>query len=124
MTTKRNRQIEYLTKLELDPDYNRKRHQRESKFSKYRSDAKYRGIEFKLTREQFDELVKLPCYYCGGFTKGKTVNGLDRVRSSKGYVKSNVRPCCKMCNVGKLDYSEREYIEHCKKVAEHNGYKV
>ena len=115
----RNHQIEYQLRIAVDPDYNKRKHQRESKYSKYRSDAKYRHIPFDLTREQFDALTKRPCYYCGGFTPGKQVNGIDRISPKRGYVKGNTRSCCRMCNVGKLDYSAQAYVKHCIEVANH-----
>ena len=117
----RNHQIEYQIRLAKDPDYNYKKNKRMSTFVKYKAEAKYRHLDFELTREQFDALIKQPCFYCGGFTPGKTTNGVDRTNSKRGYVKGNVRSCCRMCNVGKLDYSARAFIKHCIKVAQHQG---
>ena len=117
----RNRQIEYQLRIAEDPNYNKRRHQRESKYSKYRSDAKYRHIDFDLTREQFETITARPCYYCGGFTEGRTQNGLDRITSKRGYVSGNIRSCCKRCNIGKLNYSAQSYVKHCLKVAQHQS---
>lgn len=69
--------------------------------------------EFKLTKEEFIELVNSKCHYCGiepfNFqgNKNKSVikalNGIDRVDSSKGYTKDNTVPCCMHCNRAKMD---------------------
>jgi len=33
-------------------------------------------------------------------------NGIDRIDSSKGYIKDNIRPCCGICNKAKRDLSD------------------
>ena len=67
-----------------------------------------------------------PCFYCGDinssylrdYRKGKLVsdiiiyyNGIDRVDSNKGYIKTNTVVCCKRCNVAKSDMSVLEFKE-------------
>jgi hypothetical protein len=46
-------------------------------------------------------------------------NGVDRVDSSKGYVKENVVPCCKWCNIAKGNKSAAEFKEHIFKMYRH-----
>lgn len=79
----------------------------------YKSCAKRRNILFNLSIEEFKEMWNKPCYYCGD-----TVDtiGIDRVDSSIGYISSNCRPCCSVCNYMKLDHTEEYFINHIKKI--------
>jgi len=96
---------------------------------KGRKVAKKKG--FDLTLDQFINISSMNCHYCGAFpspTKGHRqwseiihTNGLDRVDSSMGYLSSNVVPCCKDCNVAKLDKTEKEFISWLKRIATHQG---
>lgn len=77
-----------------------------------------------------DEFYKLSfgnCFYCGTqpsrrvireeyiYKKNKKksefiyVNGVDRIDSSKGYIKGNVRSCCSSCNIAKNSLSEDKF---------------
>jgi hypothetical protein len=63
-----------------------------------------------LDEIQIQTLILQPCFYCGRETDiatRKTINGLDRLDSSEGYVLANVVTCCHDCNMRKwtLDYS-------------------
>jgi hypothetical protein len=65
-----------------------------------------RGLKYTITREDVKDLIFKPCFYCG--SEGETLtksgkrsilhNGIDRIDSSKGYILSNIRVCCKICN--------------------------
>ena len=88
----------------------------EIKFASYKANAKRRGHEFLLSFEQFMLMWRKPCFYCG--SEIKTI-GIDRVNNSVGYVSGNVVPCCKQCNVAKMDNDIFKYIEHCAKVVMH-----
>ena len=57
-----------------------------------------------LTQEQFDNITKNPCYYCGEI-QDKGFNGIDRVDSMKGYDLDNCVSACTECNMlkGTLD---------------------
>lgn len=86
-------------------------------FRDYRHRAKYDEMEFTLTWEEVKSTISKHCYYCGcppENTKtrmGRThpYNGIDRIDSSKGYTQDNIRPCCGICNVMKLDLTETEF---------------
>lgn len=94
----------------------------------YKSGAKRKGREFKLTDEELNKLFKGNCYYCG--TKPSTTisnvkhfgeftyNGIDRINSNKGYVIDNVVSCCKVCNYMKNDSSLEQFLKSIKKIAE------
>jgi hypothetical protein len=87
-------------------------------FSKYRSNANERGIEFSLVLEDFVRMWRKPCSYCGD--EISTI-GLDRVNSFSGYARDNVVPCCKTCNVAKMRMSRNAYLEHCLKVVAYSS---
>ncbi len=67
------------------------------KYSVSKYNSKKRGLQFLLSFEEYEALLKNNCYYCNkqidesGFS-------LDRVDNSIGYVITNVVPCCMMCN--------------------------
>lgn len=71
----------------------------------YRSafyNARNKNIAFTITFEDYLEIVKKPCEYCG-HELPRTGSGLDRVVCSEGYEKHNVVPCCTVCNRVKSD---------------------
>lgn len=88
------------------------------KLNSYKTNAKARGIQFALTLEQFSGFWGKPCHYCGDAID--TI-GLDRVDSSLGYTVDNVVPCCRTCNIAKLDQDKQAFIRHCAKVVRHSG---
>lgn len=98
--------------------------------TEYRGGAKKRGLAFSLTEAAVTALVLTPCHYCGvepfaGYTprarqrRKVLLNGIDRLDSKLGYMEGNVVSCCKHCNKAKLDRSAEAYIEHCRRVVQH-----
>jgi hypothetical protein len=82
------------------------------RFGHSRNKAKQRDIEWTITREEFDELKKKPCEYCG-YPIVTTGSGLDRIDNKIGYIITNVVPCCYLCNTMKWKfwtYSEMKLI--------------
>lgn len=102
-----------------------------SKYGSYKGMAKKKCRVFNLTLDDFMKITSEPCHYCGmepvqithpKNTNGEYVyNGIDRVDNSIGYVKENVVPCCKRCNVAKLNYSVDDFLNWVKRVAEYNN---
>jgi hypothetical protein len=45
---------------------------------------------------------------------------LDRIDSSKGYIKGNVQWIHKIINYMKSNYSQQDFIEWCRRVVKHN----
>ena len=88
------------------------------KYSQYKNGAKKRNIPFDLTYEEFYTFWNKPCQYCGG--EIKTV-GIDRVDNTKGYILENCVPCCKTCNVMKLNHTTEFWISHIQKILEHTN---
>lgn len=87
----------------------------------YARNADQRGLEFKINKQEFRILCEKPCFYCGeqkntvrkglGKTSGNySYTGVDRKDNSKGYLKDNVVPCCKLCNLMKRNLSDVEFF--------------
>jgi hypothetical protein len=93
----------------------------------YRTGARTRGLSFELEREDFEDLIQQPCFYCGQAPQqrkvAKTVllvcNGIDRVDNTVGYTRENCRAACKTCNVMKSSHRTDFFIQRCKMIAEH-----
>jgi len=91
----------------------------------YKKSAKERGYEYKLTEEQFAEITKKDCYYCGAkpsrpsnYQNNNGVyiyNGIDRIDNTKGYTIDNVVPCCTRCNYAKKNFGLQDYKDWIKK---------
>lgn len=90
-------------------------------FASYQKSARERGYEFHLTAADFRTLTQSDCYYCGAGpaikfhaaagTNGDYIgNGIDRIDNAQGYVLSNVRPCCKQCNIAKGVLTEADFL--------------
>lgn len=71
-----------------------------ARFTNVKRMAHKRGLDFLLTKEEFQTLVEKPCHYCGDVFNARalTCAGLDRIDNTKGYEPSNVLPCCTACN--------------------------
>lgn len=64
--------------------------------------AKVRGIEVRLTLDEYRQVTASDCFYCGGDLPFAGY-GLDRKDPSGSYTVDNVVPCCKVCNRIKTD---------------------
>lgn len=106
--------------------------------------AKSRGLEVDLSFDEYKEIVKQRCGYCDSpildthyaysrrrYSKGKEFdvnaefNGIDRMDSSKGYIKGNMISCCSMCNRMKSDFESDIFLNKVKEIYEHatkNGH--
>ena len=76
-----------------------------TKFSYYQRNAKLRGVPWKLTRGDFEQILSVPCHYCGADEQ----IGIDRIDSALGYDYTNVLACCKECNQAKNDRSIEQF---------------
>lgn len=77
--------------------------------------SKQNKTEWKLSMKQYAKIVVLPCVYCHS-VKFETGTGLDRKDNSKGYLLSNVQPCCFVCNVMKGVFPEEFFRCHAARV--------
>ena len=85
-----------------------------------------------ISYEMFKELSSGDCFYCGTPPssirivrsnkkylpdhKKSVMNGIDRINSSHGYTKDNVRSCCYTCNAMKSDHNDKDFLNHIKKI--------
>lgn len=101
------------------------------RFNAYKEGAHKRGFAFELTLNEFAEIAKLNCTYCGAEpampirkervrAKSGLMNGVDRVDSTKGYSVANCVPCCTICNEMKLDRSVDAFLAHARRIVAHN----
>lgn len=99
-------------------------------FSNYRSKCKIKDWEFKLTFEEFKNLVLNNCHYCNlepnkcRLDRAKSrqgisriyFNGIDRINSDIGYNINNVVSCCEDCNKAKRNLSYEQFLELIKRI--------
>jgi len=79
------------------------------------SSAKTRKIDFFLTNNEAVDIMSKPCFYCGD----SIPVGIDRIDSNLGYTIENSVACCSMCNYMKKDFTQKDFIEQCKKISSH-----
>ena len=84
-------------------------------FSAYQTGAKCRELDFRMTKEQFERLVRDPCHYCG-ISRPNATNGIDRVDSTKGYVSDNIVTCCGPCNLMKKALAHSVFVDKAIKI--------
>jgi hypothetical protein len=66
-------------------------------YSNYQRTAGNKNLQFEFTIDEFKELVKMPCHYCG-IIQDHGFNGIDRMNQHNGYITDNCVSCCQMCN--------------------------
>lgn len=96
-------------------------------YSSYKYSAKKRQLDWNLSLEDVRLVTTQNCYYCNIIPqqvifahKNRTketieyskyiYNGIDRIDNSLGYLKNNIVPCCKSCNIAKRDLSQEEFM--------------
>jgi len=89
------------------------------RYAIYKSVAKHKKQSFEITLEYFKSLEHANCHYCGDPLERV---GVDRIKSSIGYIESNCVPCCFVCNRMKNSFHYDEFMDKCVKVA--NNYKL
>lgn len=93
------------------------------KFSKWKTGARVRGIEWNL---EFDQIKDWPliCYYTNLQLVSEPNNfntiSLDRIDSDLGYNVDNVVYCCTHINLAKRSLGVNDFIKICKLVAENS----
>ena len=97
------------------------------RFSSCRSRSEKMGWKFEIDREFLLELFhkqKGICAYTGikmtTNLVGKNIFkvSVDRIDSSKGYIKGNIVLCCHIINIMKQDLKKQQFIDLCKMVIE------
>ncbi len=85
------------------------------------------GHRFDLTDADVLSIITRPCFYCARdpytirvpslVCNGKfPVSGIDRVDSDKGYMLTNVVPCCIRCNRMKRNDTLTDFLDQCKRI--------
>lgn len=124
-TACQNCTFEYQQKLKIERITNDTIYTYKDVFREYVKKAKAREIDFELSLSDATKLFELPCHYCQAApsnsrtrVNGNSVyyQGIDRVDNSKGYILTNVVPCCKYCNAAKLDLSEENFLKHITRI--------
>ncbi|KAI9549631.1 hypothetical protein GHT06_003817 [Daphnia sinensis] len=72
------------------------------------SGARCASSIFTLSRTEFDEIRRRPCFYCGL----PNAMGIDRVYPSIGYIPSNSVPTDSICNYSKQAMHPATYLHH------------
>lgn len=96
-------------------------------YNQCRKNASSKNREFALSKDEVIAIINKPCYYCGEFYTRQNrrtgvkfdINGIDRVDSSKGYIKGNCVPCCRTCNLAKNTMTVLEFRRWIAKVYHH-----
>lgn len=98
------------------------------KYNECKKGALKRNKKFKLTFDEYIEVITKPCRYCGSDEirtndNGDTYNcnGIDRLDNSKDYIPNNSVSCCSMCNYMKYIYTEENFIKYCKNIYDNYG---
>jgi len=87
----------------------------------YKNSAIVKQLTFELTQEEYVELVKSHCNYCG-ILQEKGFNGIDRLDSTIGYVRDNCVSCCAMCNYMKKSLHKDIFIQCVEHIATYNKF--
>lgn len=72
-----------------------------------------------LTQEQFNNITKNPCYYCGEI-QPRGFNGVDRMDSMKGYDLDNCVSACTECNMMKGALDILTFMQRVEHILRHN----
>lgn len=81
--------------------------------------AAKRGIEFRLSFEEYERITKEPCFYCGDPGSNRIGrNGIDRKQNEGVYELANSVSCCGMCNTMKRTYSLEVFLSKCHQIVE------
>lgn len=79
--------------------------------------AKDRGITLEITKEDYEQMTAMSCFYCDQTDPEQPFIGLDRLDNTVGYHNANVVPCCSECNNMKRCLDPRSFMERCADVA-------
>lgn len=95
----------------------------------YKNGAAARGLEWRLSVEEFTAIATGDCVYCGSKpvlrrkkarANGDFVyNGIDRFNTRLGYTKENSVSCCTNCNRAKADLTFNEFTAWIQRLAAH-----
>jgi len=128
----RKRWGQRLTKILTKPNHDGPRNKL---FGTYKRMAIKRGYVWQLTKNEFGDLIKENCFYCGcvpstGITNSRTktnvlyYNGIDRKNNLLGYNYENCITACGKCNRMKMNLPYDEYMNTIKVIYERHFKKT
>ena len=85
----------------------------------YTRSASDKNLTFKLSFDEYKELVQTHCYYCG-MIQERGFNGIDRMNQTNGYIKDNCVSCCKMCNYIKKSLNIDVFLRRVEHILTYN----
>lgn len=95
-------------------------------YRNYVKKAISKNLEFKLTKNEFKNLINKNCEYCNikpyrfygkKNANGKIqYNGIDRIDNNIGYIDSNCTTCCFYCNNAKSNNNKDLFLNHILKI--------
>ena len=89
-------------------------------YSNYIRCAGDKNLDFEISQEEFNTLVKEPCHYCN-IIQERGFNGVDRLHSNVGYVMDNCVSCCKTCNYMKCSLSADVFLKRIEHILSYNN---
>jgi len=89
-------------------------------YSNYIRCAGHKNLDFEISQEEFNKIVKEPCHYCN-IIQERGFNGIDRLGSNIGYVMDNCVSCCKTCNYMKCSLSADVFIKRIEHILTYNN---
>ena len=79
-----------------------------------------KNLDFEISQEEFNKIVKEPCHYCN-IIQERGFNGVDRLDSNAGYVLDNCVSCCKTCNFMKCSLSADVFLKRIEHILTYNN---
>jgi hypothetical protein len=79
-------------------------------YSDYRRRALTKQLDFLITPDDYNLIIKKDCFMCGKKSDQHHQNGIDRMDNTKGYILENINACCCECNLIKKDYVYEDII--------------
>ena len=89
-------------------------------YSNYIRCAGDKNLDFEISQEEFNNLIKEPCHYCN-IIQERGFNGIDRLDSNTGYVLNNCVSCCKTCNFMKCSLSADVFLKRIEHILTYNN---
>ena len=101
-----------------------RRNSYESQYGVDKRSACLKNLEFSISSDEYREIVKMPCHYCGIIQDRGTeqFNGIDRDNSALGYVLGNCFSSCTICNYMKNTLSGAVFVNRVEHILTYNKH--
>ena len=86
--------------------------QEQEAFMKYCVRSLDKGAPIGINLIDYKNILTQNCVYCGD-----KATSIDRIDNSIGYTKDNVQPTCKMCNIMKYTFTEKDFLNKVRLIA-------